>query len=92
MSESEAPGYYDIVKNPIDLSQMKSKVDKGEYGEGNEAAAKFYDDFSLMFENCSLYNDDEGEVIEEAARLFALVPETYAQACTNILKKQKKGH
>ena len=91
VSESEAPGYYDVVKNPIDMSQMKSKVEEGAYGEGSEAAAKFYDDFLLMFDNCSLYNDDEGEVIEEAARLFALVPETYAIACTNILKKQKKG-
>lgn len=90
VSENEAPDYYDVVKNPIDISKMRSKAEKGEYGEGSEAAGKFYDDFLLMFENCSLYNEDDGEVTEEAARIFFLVPETYATVCANALKKQKK--
>lgn len=91
VSESEAPGYYDIVKKPMALAAVKSKLEKGEYGDGSEGATKLYTDFLLMFDNCNLYNDDDGEVIEEAARLFALVPETYAAACASVLKKQKKG-
>jgi hypothetical protein len=91
VSESEAPGYYDVVKKPMDMATMKSKIEKGEYGEGPEAATKLYEDFLLMFNNCNIYNDDDGEVIEEAARLFALLPETYAAACASVLKKQKKG-
>jgi hypothetical protein len=91
VSESEAPGYGDVVEKPMDMLTMKSKVEKGEYGRGSDAAAKFYEDFRLMFENCGAYNDDDGEVIEEAARLFALVPETYAALCTSALKKQKKA-
>ena len=91
MTESEAPGYYDVVKNPIDLSKMRDKVEKDAYGVGGEAAAAFYEDFLLMFDNCGLYNDEDGEVVEEAARLFALLPEVYAGACTSVLKKQKKS-
>ena len=91
VSESEAPGYYDIAKNHMDLATLKSKIEKGEYGDGPEAAIKLYEDYLLMFDNCNLYNDDDGEVIEEAARLFALVPETYAAACASVLKKQNKG-
>jgi hypothetical protein len=74
----------------MDLSAMKLKVENGDYGQGSEAAEKFYDDFLLMFENCSLYNEDDGEVMEEAARIFALVPEMYAGVCINAVKKQKK--
>ena len=78
------------MKNPIDLAKMKAKVENGDYGDGSQAAAALYEDFLLMFDNCNLYNDEDGEVSEEAARLFALVPETYASACANVLKKQKK--
>ena len=73
------------------MADMKKKIEEGKYGEGSEAAAKFYEDFLLMFENCRLYNDDEGEVIEEAVRLLQLVPETYAASCSSVHKKQKKG-
>jgi hypothetical protein len=89
VSDEDAPDYSKIVKNPIDLATMKSKVRKGKYGEGSEGAAKLYEDFLLMFDNCQLYNDDEGEVIDEATRIFSLVPETYSGACSTIAKKQK---
>jgi hypothetical protein len=91
VTESEAPGYYDVVKKPMDLAKMKSKVENEEYGQGSAAANAFYEDFLLMFDNCSLYNDDDGEVIEEAARLFVLLPEVYAAGCVALLKKQKKA-
>jgi chromodomain-helicase-DNA-binding protein 7 len=90
VSEEEAPGYFDVVDDPIDMATMKAKVESGDYGDGSKAAAKLYKDFLLMFENCAAYNDDEGEVLEEAARLLALVPETFATQCTLALKKQKK--
>lgn len=32
----QAPGYFDIIKNPMDLSVMKSKVEGGSYGSWNE--------------------------------------------------------
>ena len=91
VSENDAPGYSDVVKHPVDLKTMKSKVDSGVYGDGSEAAARLYQDILLMFENCSLYNEDDGEVMEEATRIFFLVPETYADVCSNVMKKKKKS-
>jgi hypothetical protein len=88
VDEEEAPGYYEVVKDPIDLLAMKAKVESGTYGTGSKAAKRLYEDFSLMFENCALYNDDEGEVIEEATRVFGLLPETFAASCKFVLKKQ----
>jgi hypothetical protein len=90
VSDSDAPDYSDIVKNPIDLATMKTKLNNGEYGEGTKGASKLYADFLLMLDNCRLYNDDDGEVTEEAARIMALLPEIYGGSCSSALKKQKK--
>ncbi len=89
VSDEDAPDYSDIVKNPIDLATMGKKVESGAYGEGTEAASKLFSDFLLMFDNCRLYNEDDGEVTEEAARIMAIVPELYGSVCATILKKQK---
>ena len=89
VDENEVSDYYEVVKNPIHMEAIRTKVKNNAYGEGTEAASKFYEDFLLMFDNCALYNDDDGEVIEEAIRLFGLVPEAYAGACHSIAKKQK---
>lgn len=40
VSEEDAPGYSDVIKNPMDFGTMKSKVEKGKYGKGSNAAAK----------------------------------------------------
>jgi len=89
VSDDDAPDYSKIVKKPIDLSTMKTKLEKGKY----KSAAYFSSDLLLMFDNCKLYNDDEdggNDVLDEAARIFALVPELYGEACLSVLKKQNK--
>lgn len=85
----EAPDYYDIVKRPMDFGKMLQKIENKKYGFGSSAAAALYEDFKLVFHNCNLYNDEEGDVLEEATRLFSLLPETYAMACRSILGKRK---
>jgi Bromodomain len=85
----EAPDYYDIVKKPMDFGKMSQKIENKKYGFGSAATAALYEDFKLVFNNCNLYNDEEGDVLEEATRLFSLLPETYAMACRSILGKRK---
>lgn len=85
--EEEAPGYNDVVKFPMDFSKMRSKVRKGEYGIGSIAASALYKDFNLVFDNCFLYNDEDGEVAEEASRILGLLPESYVAACAQVLKR-----
>lgn len=89
VTEDEAPDYYAIVKKPMDFAKMLQKVENGKYGSGSSAAAALYEDFRLVFHNCNLYNDEEGEVLEEATRLFSLLPETYAAACRSTMGKRK---
>uniref|UniRef100_A0A7S4JAQ4 Bromo domain-containing protein n=2 Tax=Odontella aurita TaxID=265563 RepID=A0A7S4JAQ4_9STRA len=90
VTEDEAPDYNDVVKNPMDFGTMKSKVERGEYGEGSDAAAALYEDFLLVFDNCALYNEVDGEVTVEAARLLGLLPETFSTACVTVATGKKK--
>jgi hypothetical protein len=89
VTENEAPGYYEIVKQPMDFGKMREKANNGEYGTGSAAAGRLYHDFLLVFDNCLLYNDEDGEVVEEAARMFGLVHEAYVGACAGAVKRKK---
>ena len=46
------PDYFKIVKNPIDMSTIKWKLDSFAY----TCAKECVDDFNLLFSNCYLYN------------------------------------
>ena len=87
VTDEEAPGYSEVVKNPMDFGTMMKKVNSGEYGNGSEAAAAFYEDLLLVFDNCRQYNDDDSEVTEEAGRILGYLPETYASACATVAKR-----
>jgi len=90
VTDEEAEGYSEIVKNPMDFGTMKQKIENGAYGKGNAAVAGLYSDFLLVFENCALYNDEDGEVGLEAARLLGLLPETFAGVCASVTAKKSK--
>jgi len=50
--------YFNIIKNPMDLSRMKKKLDEGLYSNPWE----FVDDMWLMFNNAWLYNRKTSKV------------------------------
>lgn len=89
VTDDSAPGYSDVVANPMDFGTMREKVEEGIYGLGSEATKAMYRDFLLVFDNCRLYNTDESEVTEEAARLLALLPEAFVTACASVAKHSK---
>ena len=45
------PDYLDVVKKPMDLSTMKGKMDRREYGD----EAEFLADMNQIFTNCYTY-------------------------------------
>ena len=90
VNEDEVPDYKEVIKNPMDFGMMRTKVENGAYGKGSDAVVGFYNDFMLVFDNCALYNDEDGEVGLEAARLLGLLPEVFAGACSSVAGKQKK--
>mmetsp|Transcript_18297 Transcript_18297/g.37033 ORF Transcript_18297/g.37033 Transcript_18297/m.37033 type:complete len:2677 (+) Transcript_18297:174-8204(+) len=95
VDESQAPGYYDVIKNPMDFGTMKTKVDNGDYGSGSTAMAKFYDDILLVFDNCRKFNEEGGEVLDEAAKVLIHVPSIFGKACEEVnrggSKRKRRG-
>jgi len=87
VDETELPEYYEMISNPMDFSTMRSKVDKGKYGKGSDAASKLYEDFLLVFDNCREFNGESGEVIDEASSLFGLLPTTFALAVEEVTRQ-----
>ncbi|KAM7012585.1 bromodomain testis-specific protein isoform 2-T2 [Tautogolabrus adspersus] len=57
--------YHDIIKQPMDLSTIKEKMDQREYANAKEFAA----DVRLMFSNCYKYNPPAHEVVYMARKL-----------------------
>lgn len=58
VSTAEVPDYLDVIKNPMDFSKIKSKLNLGDYNS-NEQAMK---DIQLIFYNCDLYNNASSEI------------------------------
>ena len=90
VSDEDAPGYSEVVKNPMDFGTMREKVSSEKYGTDASAAASLYDDFLLVFENCRLYNTDDSEVTDEAARLLGHLPEAFVSSCIAASKRGPK--
>lgn len=69
VSSTEAPDYYDIVKNPIDMSMIRTRLHRQPpyYVTPDQLLSDLY----VMFENCRLYNPDTTVFWECATRLEA---------------------
>ena len=65
--------YYDIIKKPMDLGTVKTKLDGREYCNG----AEFASDVTLMFENCFKYNPEDHDVVKMARKLKAVFEKKY---------------
>uniref|UniRef100_UPI00358FD8F1 bromodomain-containing protein 3-like n=1 Tax=Myxine glutinosa TaxID=7769 RepID=UPI00358FD8F1 len=57
--------YHEIVKQPMDLSTIKRKMDGREY----RAAQEFAGDMRIMFSNCYKYNPPDHDVVSMAREL-----------------------
>lgn len=60
---NEAPGYKEMIKQPMDLTSMKKRVINGLYDNNTLA---FINDMRLVWENCILYNDPSSQIAEWA--------------------------
>ena len=54
----DAPGYYQIVREPMDLTTMQKKLNSGGYSSN----AEFTADAGLIFSNCLMYNDAKAQI------------------------------
>ncbi|CAI8050147.1 Bromodomain-containing protein 2 [Geodia barretti] len=87
--------YHDIIKQPMDMSTIREKLEEREYDGPEEFAA----DVRLMFTNCYKYNPPEHDVVKMGRRLqevfelrYAKMPEEPPAPPTKaVLMKAGKG-
>ncbi len=61
----EVQDYYDVIKEPMDLSMMESKLDKDQY----ETVEDFVRDVLLLVRNCKRYNAETTPYAKAANKL-----------------------
>ncbi|KAF7394769.1 bromodomain-containing protein 7 isoform X2 [Vespula maculifrons] len=66
VTDSIAPGYSQIITNPMDFSTIKQKIDDNNYQNLNE----FVDDFKLMCNNATTYNHQDTIYYKAAKKLL----------------------
>ncbi|CAF3919770.1 unnamed protein product [Adineta steineri] len=81
-SSEEYPDYYETIEEPIDMSMIKDKMDKGIYKREQD----IIDDLNRMFNNAKVYNVDESYIFKYASRLEQALA---TKSKTMIIKKEK---
>ena len=82
VTEDIAPGYFNVVKHPIDLSVIRAKIHDDEY----QTLQQFRDDMRLMFTNCLTYNPKTTFVYQQGEMLFQ-----FFRRQMKLAKKQMLG-
>ena len=59
------PDYFDVIKKPMDLSTIKTKLDEGKYSNPQE----YVDDVWLMLNNAWMYNKKTSKVYKFCTKL-----------------------
>ncbi|CAB4381043.1 uncharacterized protein OCT59_030161 [Rhizophagus irregularis] len=64
-SKKEYPEYYRIIKRPIAINTIRSRIEKEKY----KTLGQFRDDVILMFRNAQIFNEDDSEVFKDSQAL-----------------------
>jgi histone acetyltransferase len=65
VNKEEVPDYYEVIKEPMDLSTMEQKLEADKYSTMDE----FVYDAKLVFNNCRSYNGDSTTYYKNANKL-----------------------
>ncbi|CAF0834997.1 unnamed protein product [Brachionus calyciflorus] len=66
VTDDIAPGYSTIIKNPMDLSTMRKKIDTHAYN----SIVEYRNDMILMCENCMIYNKSDTIYYQAAKKML----------------------
>ncbi|KAK9479249.1 Bromodomain-containing protein, partial [Lipomyces japonicus] len=69
------PSYFKIIKKPMDLSTIQTKLNNNEY----ESADDFEEDVRLMFKNCYKFNPDQSPVNVMGHKLEAVFDKKWVE-------------
>ena len=70
ISKHDYPDYYDIIKRPIDLEKISTKIRNNGFETFEDAIA----DFTLVFDNACKYNEPDSQIYKDAqAEIFIYI-------------------
>ena len=65
VNKDEVPDYYDVIKEPMDLSTMEQRLESNSY----DNLQSFINDANKIFVNCRSYNGESSSYTKNANRL-----------------------
>uniref|UniRef100_A0A1X7SMB3 Bromo domain-containing protein n=1 Tax=Amphimedon queenslandica TaxID=400682 RepID=A0A1X7SMB3_AMPQE len=74
------PDYFDVIKNPIDLSTIRKKLESGSYSD----PWQFCDDMQLMFNNAWTFNKKTSRVYKFCSKLHEVFYENIDKAMVSL--------
>ena len=80
VKKKDAPDYYDVIKQPIDLSLIKNKAKRQEY----VSREQFMTDFMLLKFNAETYNGVGSHIAEMAKALVAHAEEQLDMVSSDV--------
>lgn len=69
IKKSDAPDYYDIIKRPMDLKTIKSRIKDGTISSSRE----FQRDIYVMFANSLMYNRPNSDIYTMAEEVRSFI-------------------
>lgn len=78
VTEEDAPGYFGVITNPMDMSTIRKRLDSREYSSFQQ----FVEDLELIIANCYKFNGPESEVYKCC--------EEFEKTVRNLVGKQQK--
>lgn len=94
VNKREAPDYYNIIKQPMDLGTMTKKLKQHTYKSKNE----FVVDLNLIWDNCLRYNQDMSHPLrrmangmrKEAEKLIPLIPDIVIRPRAEVEAEERR--
>lgn len=94
VNKREAPDYYTIIKQPMDIGTMQKKLKAFQYKSKKE----FVDDLHLIWNNCLKYNSDPNHPLRKKAlimqkhtdRLVVLIPDIIVRDRAEVEAEERR--
>lgn len=94
VNKREAPDYYSIIKQPMDIGTMQKKLKALQYKSKKE----FVDDLHLIWNNCLRYNSDPNHPLRKKAlimqkqtdKLVVLIPDVVVRDRAEVEAEERR--
>ncbi|KXH51550.1 hypothetical protein CNYM01_09711 [Colletotrichum nymphaeae SA-01] len=94
VNKRDAPDYYNLIKQPMDMGSMTKKIKSLTY----KSKAEFVTDLNLIWDNCLRYNQDMGHPLrrmangmrKEAEKLIPLIPDLVIRPRAEVEAEERR--